>query len=30
MMTPTVARIGQPCSRIRISSKASPQNSAPC
>ena len=30
MMTPTVARIGPLCSRTRISSKASPQSSAPC
>jgi hypothetical protein len=30
MMTPTVARIGQPCSRTRISLKASPRSFAPC
>jgi hypothetical protein len=30
MMTPTVAHIGSLCSRTKISSKASPRNSAPC
>ena len=30
MMTPTVARIGQPCSRTRISSRVSLRNSGWC
>jgi NIPSNAP len=29
-MTPIVVRIGQPCTRTRISSRASPRNSALC